>query len=239
VLAGLIPPAASQSPPEREIVQPRTLFVRIRPRPTPSPPPRVVAVAPAVTPAPARLRSTGREGRAKAARSRPAAPRPLVLRTQPSGSKPVWGDIARSGAGALASQSGVSAGSGEGAGKAGEESGAAGGSEPCGLVEFSDPHGSQYDPRTRGFYVDIRMSVHFADGSAQSLILDYPWYYESEAANPWSDRNLKDPSFPTRFQPPPAAKAANEPELVRYVMDHSTADGMTLLKDCPTAAPPS
>jgi len=72
---------------------------------------------------------------------------------------------------------------------------------------FSDPHGSAFDPRTRGFYVDIRMRVHLADGSSQSLVLDYPWYYASESANPWSDENLRDPNFPTRFQPPPKANS--------------------------------
>ena len=77
------------------------------------------------------------------------------------------------------------------------------------------------------------MSVHFADGSAQSMLLDYPWYYASEADNPWSDRNLHDPDFPTRFQAPPSDKLDAEPQLVRYVMEHSTADGATLLGDCP------
>lgn len=80
------------------------------------------------------------------------------------------------------------------------------------------------------------MSVHFADGSAQSVMLDYPWYYPSEAANPWSDQNLKDPNFPTRFQPPPADRVSGEPPLVQYVAQHSTPDGMTLLRDCPAAA---
>ena len=79
------------------------------------------------------------------------------------------------------------------------------------------------------------MAVHFADGSSQSIILDYPWYYASEAANPWSDANLRDPSFPTRFQTPPPSKAWSEPPLVQYVVAHSTPNGMTLLKDCPAS----
>lgn len=141
------------------------------------------------------------------------------------------------GSGQLAAQTGAAAGSGSGSGAAGSGEGNANGAEPCGFVTFSDPHGSAFDSRTRGFYVDIRMSLHLADGSSQSLILDYPWYYPSEAANPWSDQNLKDPNFPTRFQPPPAHKIGDEPELVRYVMDHSTVDGMTLFKDCPTPVP--
>ncbi|MBV8067733.1 MAG: hypothetical protein JO113_07130, partial [Candidatus Eremiobacteraeota bacterium] len=129
------------------------------------------------------------------------------------------------------------AGAGTGAGTRGDGPDAANGQEPCGFVTFADPHGSQYDPQTRGFWVDIRMSVHFADGSSQSTMLDYPWYYPSEAANPWSDQNLKDPAFPTRFQPPPPSKAGAEPALVQYVVAHSTPDGMTLLRDCPVTSP--
>jgi len=152
---------------------------------------------------------------------------------RPYSAKPVW-DVAGApaNAGASLAGSGVAA-SGNGTATNGGGA-AASGAEPCGFVTFSDPHGSQFDPRTRGFHVDIRMSVHFADGTAQSMILDYAWYYASEADKPWSDRNLKDPGFPTRFQTPPPDKAANEPSLVRYVMQHSTTDGMTLLRDCPS-----
>lgn len=71
----------------------------------------------------------------------------------------------------------------------------------------------------------------------QTTILDYPWYYPSEAANPWSDQNVKDPDFPTRFQAPPPEKLAEEPALVKYVAKHSTPDGMTMLRDCPEPSP--
>jgi hypothetical protein len=77
------------------------------------------------------------------------------------------------------------------------------------------------------------MAVHFADGSSQALVLDYPWYYPNEASNPWSSQNLNDSRFPTRFQPPPSNKVAEEPPLVQYVVAHSTPDGMTLLHECP------
>lgn len=152
-----------------------------------------------------------------------------------SNSKPLW-DVANA-ASPAASLAGAAAGAGSGSGEQGNGSGAASGDQPCGFVTFSDPHGSHFDTRTGGFWVDIRMSVHFSAGTSQSMILDYPWYYSSEAANPWSDQNLKDPNFPTRFQPPPAGKVAGEPPLVKYVMERSTPDGMTLLRDCPTPAP--
>ncbi len=166
----------------------------------------------------------------------PAAPEATRL----SNSRPVW-ELANGHAGsaALLAGNGTAAGTGSGSGTQGNGNDIVSGDEPCGFVTFSDPHGSQFDSRTGGFWVDVRMSVHFAGGSTQSMILDYPWYYASEAANPWSDRNARDPSFPMRFQSPPAEKVAGEPPLVKYVMERSTPDGMTLLRDCPTATPPA
>jgi hypothetical protein len=158
------------------------------------------------------------------------------LRAAPN-SRPVW-DVASArtiSAGSVAQ--GGTAAAGNGSGLQGNGTDAVSGEEPCGFVTFSDPHGSHYDPGTHGFWVDIRMSVHFADGSAQSMLLDYPWYYRSEADNPWSDQNLKDPNFPTRFQPPPSEKLGNEPALVQYVVSHSTPEGLTLLRDCPAPSP--
>lgn len=180
------------------------------------------------------------EGRAGAPAPVRRAPVVATAAFHPTSNRPVW-DAAPGGKAAVATAgSGTSSGSGSGSGTHGSGNGAASVAPPCGYVTFSDPHGSHYDSRTHGFWVDIRMSVHFADGSAQSMLLDYPWYYASEAANPWSDRNLRDPSFPTRFQPPPGDKIAAEPQLVKYVMEHSTSDGATLLNDCPeTPATPA
>jgi hypothetical protein len=128
--------------------------------------------------------------------------------------------------------------SGAGAG-AGDGGGTGGGAQPCGFVTFSDPDGSRYDKSTGGFYVDIAMTVHFSNGGTASLVLDYPWYYASESANPWSGRNRDDPNFPTTFQQPPLEKRDAEPPLVKYVMAHTTRDGYTLLKDCPPSPSPS
>lgn len=135
----------------------------------------------------------------------------------------------RSGAGSLGNGA-----SGNGAGSSGNGNGAAGG-EPCGYVEFSDPDGSRYDPQTHGFWVDIGMSVHFADGRVAMIQLDYPWYYPNEAANPWSNQNLHDPDFVTTFQFPPSGRRPEEPPLVQYVMAHTSSDGYTRLRDCPSS----
>jgi hypothetical protein len=229
-------PASRARPPARESVSDvRTLTIRRFATPTPRPIPTPVehlVFTHTLRAVPVREGASG----APSARRR-IAMHPVKLAVHRAAfaahfeTKPVW-DAGSTGTG---SQGGTASGNGSGAGAQGAGTDAAKTNEPCGFVTFSDPHGSQYDSRTRGFYVDIRMSVHFADGSAQSLILDYPWYYASEAENPWSDRNLKDPAFPTRFQPPPPAKIPGEPQLVRYVMAHSTSEGMTLLADCPGA----
>jgi hypothetical protein len=233
VAAGIVPTSLGVAPARREIVTsarivhvvlravatPRPRIVRRIYRPPPHlPVHRVIAHA----------------------RSGSQAPHTKAVSHRTHASKPVWdlgNGIAANQSGAGASGRGAAVGTGT-AGQGGSGSDAAAGDEPCGYVTFSDPHGSQFDRGTRGFWVDIRMSVHFADGSLQSTILDYPWYYTSEAANPWSDANLKDPNFPTRLQTPPPEKLGGEPPLVKYVIAHSTPDGMTLLKECPTEPQP-
>jgi hypothetical protein len=231
ILAGAIAPNRPEAP-AREIVSSARL-VRIALRPTPSPkaelaPQRTVTPAPVrALPPPVHIAPVARV----AARTPPRAQVHRAAVRFARNARPVWETpIGVTANGVVAA---AAAGAGAGAGSRGNGNAPGSGELPCGFVTFSDPHGSHFDTQTRGFWVDIRMSVHFADGSSQSVLLDYPWYYPSEATNPWSDQNLKDPSFPTRFQPPPADKASSEPPLVQYVVTHSTPDGMTLLKDCP------
>jgi hypothetical protein len=250
VLAGLVPPERSiaQQPPEIVArVQMTRVSVRATPTPKPKPRPRQhvithVHVIAVLSPHRVTHRSSGTAARHETIR-RSGAPRPKPMVV--ANARPVWDTPPPvggngSGAGNGANQGSVGNGvaaAGSGTGSTGSGTDDGGGNEPCGFVDFSDPHGSQYDRHTHGFWVDIRMSVRFPDGSTQSVILDYPWYYASEADNPWSDRNLRDPNFPTRFQPPPLAKAASEPALVQYVIAHSTTEGLTLLHDCPTPPP--
>jgi hypothetical protein len=223
IIAALVPGNAPPSPP-REIVG-HVEVVRIARRRL-SAAPRIVRIA-TVRPAPMHriARHRARIGGHSASAAHAPAHRTAIVAYS---GRPVWD----TGSGRGIAPNGVAGSGAQSAGAQGAGTDAASGKEPCGFVEFSDPHGSQYDRGTGGFYVDIRMSVHFADGSQQSMVLDYPWYYASENANPWSAHNIKDPNFPTRFQPPPAAKLSDEPQLVQYVAQHSTADGMTLLRDC-------
>ncbi|MBV8499094.1 MAG: hypothetical protein JO003_07580 [Candidatus Eremiobacteraeota bacterium] len=228
--AGLVPRDLWRPAPSNEIVTRAQILrvARLIATPTPRPVRTAEPVRPAAAPAPRRAAAAPPQV-AQASAHRPE-PRRSVVPT-PSQGRPVW-DATESGNGhAVVASAGTgtngSAGAADGGGAAPNDT------RPCGFVTFSDPHGSQYDSRTHGFWVDIRMSVRFADGTTQSMILDYPWYYPSEAANPWSDANLRDPNFPTRFQQPPPGKATGEPPLVQYVMAHSTAEGLTLLRDCP------
>lgn len=231
-MAGLIPTAEPVVPAAREIVTHAAIVhvavARIAPQPKPTPVP-MRAIRPQIH---VRARP-GRGGRRSAAVHLADAPRvPLRL----AASRPIWDVGSPNPQTGTATGAGTQTGAGSGSGNAGNGSGTASGNEPCGFVEFSDPHGSRFDPNSHGFYVDIKMSVHYADGSTQAVLLDYPWYYASEAANPWSAENLRDPNFPTRFQAPPSALAGSEPPIVQYVAQHSTSDGLTLLRDCPGAA---
>lgn len=140
------------------------------------------------------------------------------------------------GAGGTSSGTGTgTGGQGTGTGSGGRGNGnyAAPG-EPCGYVEFV-PHAEPiYDHQSGAFRETIRMTVHFPDGHSEMLLLDWLWYYPSEAADPWSAQNERlHPDAPIPFQPPPSDRAPNEPALVQYVVQHSTPDGYTLLKDCP------
>ena len=251
IFAALIPASLSRRPSPREVVTHVTIArIALRSRHTPTPPPPPVperAISHTRIIAATRTRAVPNTTTGSAAhketihRAGAARPKPPHF----SFTKPIWDiPVGAQGAGA-GSRSGTgslgSGGNGTGAGSGGNGSGAAAGNEPCGFVEFSDPHGSQFDPRTRGFWVDIRMTVHFPDGRADSTILDYPWYYPNEAANPWSGQNLSNPNFVTTFQPPPPDKRPAEPPIVRYVIAHSTPDGRTLLQDCPSpqSSPPA
>jgi hypothetical protein len=221
IVAGFIPAAVPPPEPSREKVSQMTI-VRLTPRPsptpkpTPTPPPKYVHYS-AVASAPA-----PREVTHRAAQARPRIPETHAIPTS-AAPVPTGGQGAGAGDAAPGAGSPGTGGTGNGAGV----------TAPCGAVTFSDPHGSHFDSGTRGFFVDIRLTVHFPDGHAESQILDYPFYYASEATNPWSERNRSNPDFPTLLQRPPEALAAGEPPLVQYVVQHTSSDGFTLLDDCP------
>ncbi len=230
-----------------------TFVVHIVRRPTPRPTPHLVPtpkivptphVVATVNPAPAAPKAAAhKRGAAKSiAHTVHHAPRiehivvPKIARAGPG--------LTRSGAGVGAG--GTSRGTGTGAGGQGTGTGAGGRgtgngtyaapNEPCGYVEFVPAAEPIYDKGTGAFRETIKMTVHYPDGHADSTKLDWLWYYPSEAVDPWSAQNERlHPDAPIPFQPPPPDKAGREPVIVQYVVQHSTADGYTLLKECPPA----
>lgn len=225
IVAALIPsPPQHGAPLPIAIAQVR--IERVRPTPTPtSKPSRSVAAKPGP---PAARAASEVARRAGAARPKPPELRPA----RPTRNVPVGAQGAGAG-NAFGAGSVGRGGAGNGGGSSGTGSGSLAAPRACGYVEFSDPRGSHYDAAAGGYWVDVEMTVRFANGATQSLLLDYPWFYPNAAANPWSEQNLDDPGFPTRFQAPPPDKLATEPALVAYVIAHSTRDGLTLLRDCP------
>jgi hypothetical protein len=245
VLASLLPgnwrAASAPEPPERITIA-RIIRIEHRPRPTPSPTPRPVR---AKIIAPAHVAHVVNPGAAAQNHRihRIASARPLVRTKFHSSPAPIHVVMGGHGSGTSTTAKAATGGAGpggEGTGEGGNGNGTGGppsSTEPCGFVDFIPTDAGQYDRKTGGFFEHISMTVAFPDGHHESVQLDYPWYYPNEAADPWSQANLKDPNFPTTFQSPPPDKASQEPALVQYVMQHSTATGFTRLKDCPQATP--
>ncbi|HEX5274430.1 MAG TPA: hypothetical protein VFW34_04075 [Candidatus Rubrimentiphilum sp.] len=232
VLAQLIPWRTTTIPPEQPEIITIAKLVRIEHRPTPSPKPivHVHVIAPAnVQP---KVVNPGRPSENQHIR-RIAAARPIV-RTKyhkaiaavhiPTGgqgastgkSKAPTGGIGTGGTGT--GQSGTGTGTG----------GAAAASEPCGYVDFIPYDQPTIDNGTGRIWEHISMTVRFPDGTAQSIDLDYPWFYPSSSADPFRITTAKT----ALFQFPPSGQS--EPALVQYVIDHTRPGGTTKLKDCPT-----
>ena len=160
--------------------------------------------------------------------------RPTAMPLQPRGA-------AGAGVGRHADAGSTGAGgAGSGAGASGGGAGA--GVEPCGEVDFAAAPADIVHASDGSTSIVVKMTVHFGDGHAETLTLDYPWHYPDERSNPFAPQYLDKPDAevpPARFQAPPPAQATGEPPLVQYVVHHSTPDGRTLLRDCPPATSPT
>lgn len=108
--------------------------------------------------------------------------------------------------------------------------GAPAANEPCGFVDFAPNDKPTIDQKTGRIWEYVAIIVHFPDGSQQSVDLDYPFFYNSAADDPFMPGNG---NIPATFQFPPPNQAAAEPPLVQYVMAHTSSDGYTTLRDCP------
>lgn len=164
---------------------------------------------------------------------RVASARPLVrtkYHSKPVEHVPMGGHGAGASTTAKAETGSVGTG-GSGTGQSGNGQGTGGAPaahEPCGYVDFA-PSGKQTtDPATGRVWEYITLIVHFPDGSEQSLDLDYPFYYPNDAQDPFTHQDV-----PATFQFPPPGQAGSEPALVQYVMQHTSPQGYTTLRDCP------
>ena len=245
MLAGFVRPLTPNVTETRETVEHFTI-ARIEhhpsPTPKPTPAPQHVVSRAAVVPIPSHAKvvvpapvgkSAPKEIIKRVAAARPKPPHIVHA-------KPIW-DVAvptgGQGAGAgNASGAGSVGNGGTGTGAGDSGNGTGGGGAPCGAVDFSARGEAHYNGAS-GFYErdNIVATVHFEDGSSQTVPLDWTWRFKSEEFDPF-----KNPDAPTFFQFPPANQRANEPPLVQYIISHSSSRGNTTLRgDCPNIPPPS
>ncbi|MDE2481693.1 MAG: hypothetical protein KGN02_05850 [bacterium] len=224
----------------------RVTLARIerKPTPTPSPtPPPIHAIspvrsnsvpttAPVVVPQPAG-KAAHKETIKHLGANRVKPPKTL-------NTKPIWDTVAPTpgqGAGAGKGAGAGSLGEGtQGSGTGSTGTGAGGGGAPCGAVDFSARGPAVYNAKT-GFFErsNVTAIVHYADGSSESVPLDWTWRFKTEEFDPFNPSS----SAPMFFQFPPVAQRASEPPAVQYIMQNSKAYGGTKLNaDCPNIPPP-
>jgi hypothetical protein len=220
---------ADRTLPERTVAT-TVVLERAAPTPPPTPrptPPPTLPPVPKVTLAPIPQRAAPHAVRASggghaAPRTRPHLAPPAVV-------------VAGSGGGV-----GTGAGAGEGAGSAGGSGNGTGGTgsgsvnadAPCGSVDLIPFQSPDHSGSTT--FEHVSATVTFPDGHQQSENFPYRWSYTDPGADPWSPQNMPNANFITRVQlPPPGANTSRFPELIRYILDHTRADGTTILQECP------
>ncbi len=233
VLAQLVPWRTTTIPPEQPEIITIAKLVRIERKPTPSPKPIVHAHVIAPTNVQPTVVNPGRPSENQHIR-RVAAARPMVHTKYHKAIARVYIPTGGQGAGtsksAKAATGGIGTG-GTGTGQSGTGTGTGGAPaahEPCGYVDFIPYDQPTTDSSTGRVWEHISMTVRFPDGTAQSIDLDYPWFYPSSSADPFRISTAKT----ALFQFPPSGQSV--PTLVQYVMDHTTPGGNTKLKTCPT-----
>ncbi len=202
-------------------------------RPTPPPPPPVRPPLRPVAVAEVPQRAAPRAARTPGGAPAPLAPaRQTALASVPVAAAPAAGSGTGPGSGP-----GPAAGPGDAgpAGTGGTGTAAVDADAPCGAVDFIPDQA----PRRAGgtAYETIRATVHFPDGHTASDVFPYVWVYpDATDTDPWSPRNLRDPDFPARAQlPPPGADLRRYPAVIRYIIEHTRADGTTVLQECPNS----
>lgn len=224
-----------QIEPVEHITLAKMTRIEHRPSPTPKPTPKPVVhtkVIAQTNPQPRKLSPAAPAEKQPV--KRVSSARPIVrtkFHSKPVEHVPMGGHGAGTSKTANATAGSVGTG-GNGTGESGTGQGSGGAPaahEPCGEVDFS-PNGNPTTDRTGRIWEYVALIVHFPDGSEQSVDLDYPFYYPSEDQDPFIKGH---DNIPATFQFPPTNQAPSEPALVQYVVQHTSADGYTLLKDCP------
>jgi hypothetical protein len=206
-----------------------------RPTPRPTPTPAPVAVA-TTAPVAQRAAPPARRHAGGVSAAAPRAPRPIVHRIVLPKTAGVSGVARSPGSGSgTGSGSGVGndtgSGAGEGTGGAGTD--AVNANVPCGYVDFMPDD----NPRIVGnvSYETIRATVHYPDGHTGSDDFPYPWTYNDYMdTDPWSPLNVRRNNLYVPAQlPPPGADTRRYSDLIRYILDHTNANGGTVLQPCP------
>lgn len=217
-------------PPPEHVVATSIVLERAlpTPRPTPTAPPTPVPTPLArVTLAPVPERAAPRATSTPGATSvaRPTVPHPLHAHVAVAAAP---GNGAGHGSGTA---TGDDAGAGNGTG--GNGSGAIDADAPCGDVYFIPSDA----PKIVGnvSYETIEATVHYPDGHTESDDFPYPWVYSDWMnTDPWSPINVRRPNGVVFAQlPPPGSDTRRYNDVVRYVLDHTNAEGHTLLQPCP------
>lgn len=103
---------------------------------------------------------------------------------------------------------------------------------PCGFVAFVPLREPTYD-RDGTVHERVALHVRVAGRMLPPQPLDYDFTYPKKDLDPFTNAALPDPAF----QFPPQDLRAKEPELVQFVMAHTTSAGITRLSACPPPSP--
>ncbi len=223
-------PALIPAPSNTQEVVEHVTIARIT-KPTPSPKPKPTPIIPR------RISFNQNEGKQapkmvikRAGLNKPKPPRTIHT-------KPIWDIVpVKSGQGAGA---GLNNGAGSlGNGGTGSGTGTEGNGEgagPCGAVDFVANGQAQFNPETQMYERNnIDAIIHYADGSAQTVRLDWTWRWKSEDTDPFN----MSPDTPVPFQFPPPSQRSSEPAEVQYIMQYTRANGHSKLNyECPNIPP--
>ncbi|MGH7660433.1 MAG: hypothetical protein ACRENA_05905 [Vulcanimicrobiaceae bacterium] len=106
---------------------------------------------------------------------------------------------------------------------------------PCGSPVFYGMH-AEYNPKDGSFNDTIRVILDTVNGLRLWGDFGYPWYYASEASDPFSRHSKISFDMPVRAQlPPPGFDVSKESSAVQLTLKYTLQNGSTEFKPCPQA----